>query len=335
MMKSSSKQFSALLRTLSSPILRVVARQGSLGGVSLLAAAVVSFFSVHVAHAGPSVTQPQMDLGQTSFLDGEAGQGGLLEVITDGTTAAYFTDANGRALEGQHKQWSGSVIVHPAYVSDVSVLGGYLGGEFLFPFAAVHLNVEGQSSTTQTGVGDMTFAPFIQWSDGQLMNRPFSIRLAMQFVAPTGTYSQNRQINMGQNAWQLSPYLAFTWRAAERWEVSGRMTYDWSGRNDRPISAMDAASSQAGDQFEMNLSASYAVAEDWRVELAGYALQQLSDAAIDGRAVLGSRQRDFGLGPGVMWSYGTTSVIGTAYREFETTDRPEGFQAVIRLLQPF
>jgi hypothetical protein len=140
---------------------------------------------------------------------------------------------------------------------------------------------------------------------------------------------------MGQNAWQLSPYLAFTWRTTDRWEVSGRMTYDWSGRNDRPSPAFDAGSIQAGDQLELNLSASYAVTDNWRVGLAGYALRQLSDAEIGEKRVPGSRQQAFGLGPGMLWDLGGTTIIGTAYREFATQNRPEGFQLVLRLLQPF
>ena len=290
---------------------------------------------VAFAQSQPSVTLPPLDLGQTSFLDGEAGPGGLLEIIGNGTVAGYFTNRSGRSVDGRHKQWVSTVVVHPAYVSGVPVLGGHLGIEFLFPFSAVHLDVPGAPATTQGGVGDITISPFVQWSDGRLLGRPLAVRLALQVVAPTGTYSPGRQISTGQNAWQVSPYLAFTWRAADRWEVSGRAIYDWSGRNDRPASMLGAASSQAADQFAMNLSASYAVSDTWRLGVAGYALQTLGEARVDGRGIAGSGQRALALGPGFRWSHGSTSIIGTAYREFATENRPEGFNAVLRLLQPF
>ena len=215
------------------------------------------------------------------------------------------------------------------------VLGGHLGIEFLVPLSAIHLDVPGAPATTQGGVGDITISPFVQWSDRRLLGRPLSLRLALQVVAPTGAYSQGRQISTGQNAWQVSPYLAFTWRATDRWEVSGRAIYDWSGSNDRPVAALQAGSSQASDQFAMDLSTSYAVSDSWRLGIAGYALQTLGDARVGGRGVAGSGQRAFALGPGFRWSHGSTSVIGTAYREFATENRPEGFNAVLRLLQPF
>jgi hypothetical protein len=310
-----------------------------LASVSSLIAALTWVVSSEAApagpSAGPSVSQPQMDLGDTSFLDGEAGQGALLEIIGEGTAAAYLTDGSGRALEGRNKEWSSTVIIHPAYVSGVAVLGGHLGGELLVPFAAVHLNLNQGPSTTEGGVGDITFAPFIQWSNLQLLGRPLSARLAMQFVAPTGTYSRTRDINMGQNAWQVSPYLAYTWRPTNRWELSGRAIYDWSGRNDRPALASAARGSEAGDQFAMDFAASFAVSQTWRVGLSGYVLRQLSDARLDDEAIVGLRQQAVGLGPGLRWKHGDTSVIATVYREFETRNRPEGFNAVLRLLQPF
>jgi hypothetical protein len=310
----------------------VTARRRTASG---LVASVVSGCLFHAAYAAPPVSQPQTDLGQTSFLDGEAGPGGLFEVIGNGTTAGYFTDPSGRRLQGDNELWTSSFTIHPAYVSGLPFIGGHLGGEALLPFAVIHQNIEGQPETTLGGVGDITLTPFVQWSGLYLFQRPLSVRLAVQLVTPTGAYASTRATNIGQNAWQLSPYFAFTWHTTERWEISGRLTYDWSSRNDRPPSALDAGSIQAGDQAEMNLSLSYAVEEHWRVGIASYALRQLTDAKIGGAPVPGSPQQAFGIGPGMLWNFGGGSVIGTAYREFATENRPEGFQFVLRLLKPF
>ena len=84
------------------------------------------------------------------------------------------------------------------------------------------------------------------------------------------------------------PYLAVTWRVTQRWEISSRLTYDWSSRNNNPSPAYGAADIQAGDQMEINMSASYAVSDNWRLGVSGYALRQLGDARIDGSPVPGS-----------------------------------------------
>jgi len=285
--------------------------------------------------AAASLSEPPIDLGQTSFLDGEGGPGPLIEFIGNAYSAAYVTDPAGHIVSGTNKQWNAGVITHLAYVTDIPVLDGHLGGELLFPAAVVHLDVPGAPVTTQGGVGDLTFGPLVQWSDLRLLGRPFSMRLGLQITAPTGGYSPHRLIDTGQNAWQISPYYAFTWRATDRWEISARPIYDRSWDNDNPPSATHAGSAQAGDQFAMNLSESYAVTPDLRIGVASYMLRQISDKRLNDTNVVGSRQQVFGAGPGLLWSNGRVAILANAYREFAAENRPEGFDAVIRLLAPF
>jgi hypothetical protein len=198
------------------------------------ASVIIGAMVMSSAWAASPVPEPALDLGQTSFLDGEAGPGGLFEVIGNGYVASQFMDAGGHRVAGTNRQSIGSVIYHFAYVSNVPLAGGLLGAEALIPFAALHLNVPGMPQSTEGGLGDVTVAPFIQWTRLPVWERPLSVRLAIQATAPTGQYSRSNPINAGSDAWQISPYLAFTWRVADRWEITGRSIYDWSGRSGRP-----------------------------------------------------------------------------------------------------
>ena len=92
-----------------------------------VASAVICVAATSSAWAASPVPQPPLDLGQTSFLDGEAGPGALFEVIGNGYVAPQFTDASGQRVAGTNRQWIGSVIFHLAYVSDVPRAGGMLG----------------------------------------------------------------------------------------------------------------------------------------------------------------------------------------------------------------
>jgi hypothetical protein len=65
--------------------------------------------SVQAAGAVSPLPQPTVDLGETSFLDGEAGPGGLLEVIGNGYTANYVTDSRGNAVSGTNSEASTSL----------------------------------------------------------------------------------------------------------------------------------------------------------------------------------------------------------------------------------
>lgn len=281
------------------------------------------------------VAQPPLDLGQTSFLDGEGGPGFLLETIGQGLVSGYAADGAGRARPGTNKQWSAIITLHPVYTAPVALLGGNLGFELLLPFTATHLDVPNQPVTTQGGVGDVTVSSFIQWSGGNLFGRPFASRLAIGGVAPTGSYRASRPVNGGTNVWQVSPYYALTWRPLDRWEVSLRLIYGWSSSNTAPAPALSVGSVQPGGQFAANYAASYAATPSLRLGLSGYVLRQVSDTRLGGRAVPGLQQQVFGLGPGLLWDTGPVRVIGNVYREFGARNRPEGFNAVARLLIMF
>jgi hypothetical protein len=131
------------------------------------------------------------------------------------------------------------------------------------------------------------------------------------------------------------PYLAFTWRVSERWEISGRSIYDWGGQSGRPPASLDTADSQAGGQFAQNLSVSAAITENWRLGVASYGMWQLDDTRVNGQAVPGSRQQVIAAGPGLLWSNGHATVIANVFEEIEAHNRPRGTSAVLRLLCPF
>jgi hypothetical protein len=136
------------------------------------ASAMICFAAALPAQAASPVPQPPVDLGQTSFLDGEAGPAGLFEVIGNGYFAAQFTDASGGRVAGTDRQWIGSIIFHLAYVSNISFAGGTLGAETLIPVSVLHLQMPGIPPASDGGLGDMTFAPFIQWTRMPVWQRP-------------------------------------------------------------------------------------------------------------------------------------------------------------------
>ncbi len=281
------------------------------------------------------VNLPPLDLGQTSFLDGEGGPGFTFETIGFGTAARYATDALGRAVPGTNQQWGANVTLHPIYVTGIPVLGGKLGFELLQPVSLLHLEAPGTPNTTQGGTGDLVVGPFIQWPEGSLFGRPFASRLAIQGVFPTGSYLAARAVNAGSNVWQVSPYYALTWKPFDRWEVSARLIYDWSSRNTDPPPRLAASSIRPGSQFAANYAVSYAVLPDLRLGLSGYTLKQLNDADVSGKPFPRSQQQAFGIGPGLVWTPGKAKVIGNVFREFATENRPEGFNVVARLLYSF
>ncbi len=290
--------------------------------------------SLHAQTAAPPPLPP-LDLGQTNILDGEGKSGAVLELIAFGSVADRLADATGGAMPGTNHQRIASFIVHPIYVADATIAGAHPGIELLVPVSRVDNRFTSSGSGVHTGIGDITVAPFLQWSRANPGPGAVSARLALQVVAPAGDHAPGRPVNTGQGGWQLSPYLAVTWRASQRWEVSGRAIYDWSGSATSQMSGAAPIRVRPGDLIAVNLSASYALSDAWRLGIGGYGLRQLSLSRSAGTSLPDSRQRIYALGPVARWRAGNFTLIPAAFVEFGARNRPQGLSFNLRVQHPF
>ena len=313
-------------------------RQRAFNGSQMLEALLTLSLGTSLAYATPGAPpappQPTVALGTTTMLDAEGGVGAMFQLLGTGYYATRVNDASGDAAPIDFRQNAEVALLHFAYTSNVELFGAYVGGEVLLPVAHVNLRADELQDST-TGVGDAILGVFLQWPKLTLFNRPVSARFDLNIVAPTGAYDRDGAVNLGSAVWQISPYLATTLRVSERWEISNRINYNWSGVSHRPPYATLHDSAQAGDQLAINLSASYAIAGNWRIGIGGYTLQQLSDSKTDGARIRHSRQGVFGFGPSARWNHGQTMLIVSAYKEFEAENRSEGHQGVLRMMRIF
>lgn len=303
-------------------------------GLSLALIGMVCMSSAAMADA---VGLPPMNLGNTSFLDGVAAPGFLFELSSSYYHATRTKDDAGHSAPGNPRVQVAALVPHIAYISpDLTLAGGHVGAEVLLPLVYSNLRPGPGLEDRSFSAGDLQFSPFlVQWSGQTLFGMPFFQRFDLLFSVPTGQYNAHALANAGSNAWTVSPYYAFTIMPSDKAEISARLTYQWNGKNNDPSPALNAASVQAGDAFSLNLSGSYAIAGKWRVGVAGYVLQQISDDRIDGRRQAGSRERVFGAGPGVLYQGTSYQILLNAYKEWGARNRPEGSKIVLRYLVPF
>ena len=287
------------------------------------------------AQTAPPPPLPPIDLGQTNILDGEGKPGALLELIAFGSGADRLADATGAAAPGSNHQRIASFVVHPILVANARIAGAHPGVELLLPVSRVDNQFAAGGSGVRTGLGDITVAPFLQWSRAAPGPGAVSARLAVQVVAPIGDHAPGRPVNIGQGGWQLSPYLAVTWRTSERWEVSGRAIYDRSGSATSQMTGAAPIRLRPGDLIAVNLSASYALSDTWRLGIGGYGLRQLSLSRSAGASIPNSRQRIYALGPVARWHAGNVTLIPAAFAEFGARNRPQGVSLNLRLQRPF
>jgi len=111
--------------------------------------------------------------------------------------------------------------------------------------------------------------------------------------------------------------------------------YLWNGKNDSPPHSFDAESIEPGDAFHLNFAVSYEINPKTRVGIAGYYLKQTTDDRIDGVSIPNSREKVFGIGPGIMYGDRSSTYIVNYYFEDDAENRPEGDRFVFRYMSSF
>lgn len=282
--------------------------------------------------------QPGVNLGATSMEDGGGGAGTLLQWSMSRFSAEHSYDAEGsRSALPYHKElW----VLRPHYAWNAKTqwLGGHPGWEVIVPLLGMDLQLGSLPRQQRTRISNPSLAVNLQWLDKRLLGRRFDSRLALGMSLPLGDYQADAALNLGTDYFSFTPYYAFTWRASEDWEISGRLMYLWNGRSDDPESRVSAAFGapvhevQVGQAWHVNLSASYALSPQWRLGIAGYWFDQLDADRINGVAQADSRERIAGIGPGLQWKHRQHRFVGNIYRESKARNRSAGQQVVLRYL---
>ena len=257
-----------------------------------------------VFHINAQVTLPFSDLGLTSINDGVAGPAHLYESYLGSLNASEFHDADGNAIPGDNSLNAFFWVNHYASISKKpSLLKGFPVWEVLLP-TVVNIKLEGLGGIDEnrTGLGDAIIGVGLQWPNNKLFGKTFFHRFLLNAVVPIGTYDKDKPVNIGANVWSIMPYYAFTlyWDEASKWETSMRLRYQWNSKNNDVAFGEDA---QPGQAAWMNYSVSYEAAKNFRIGVAGYYLQQLSDHQINGVELPDSKERAFSVGPGFFYQH--------------------------------
>ncbi|MFT4113941.1 transporter [Silvibacterium sp.] len=283
------------------------------------------------AQSAATPSLPTVNLGLTSFLDGEAGPGWMVEEYGQGVHDDRTIAANGTQNHAAPTVNSGSLITHVVWISPKKVLGAWYGGEVLSPV----VYADAQASGQRGGFGDTTVGPMLQWPQKKIAGMKLDQRVVLDFELPTGVYSRSpTALNIGANAWTVHPYYAFTLQPAAHWETSWRISYLWNAVNHAPVADAGVRSTQAGQALHLNATFGYEVAKGLYVGANGYFLHQLTDAQVNGVGQSGTEVVG-ALGPGMMYHRGSWDYYANAYREFDAVDRSEGNKLVLRVEHVF
>lgn len=289
---------------------------------------------------------PAVNLGSTSFYDGAPAPSGPgwygIEYLTF-VRASRLKDGQGRRLGLPREKIELLLpITQVLYVSPSKWRGLQPGFSVILPWMA-HARVDdglgGAALRGGTGLGDVTFGPFVQFAPVMGTGGPvFSHRFEFDLIAPTGRYERGNAVNPGSNFWSVSPHWSFTWWATPRLSFSGRLHYLWNARNSSPPASLgpDARSMRAGQAVHANFTAEYSLRQGLSVGLNGYWLRQITDTRVNGADVAGRRERVWAIGPGLLYAFSPdTSMLVNLYAEQDARNRAQGTRAVLRLNHHF
>ena len=288
---------------------------------------------------------PAVNLGSTSFLDGDppAGPGFYFQEYVSYYTADTLKDANGDTIPLPDPELDNWVSLSQfIYLSDKTTLfGGKLGVSSIIPYVSLDFTptIVGLQDNGD-GLGDIVVGPFVQWDTIMGSSGPrFMHRIELQAILPTGKYDDDRALNPGSNFFSFNPYWAATFFATPQWTVSWRLHYLWNDKNDKPnvLTFPGADDVQAGQAIHLNLNTAFEVIpKKLRLGVNAYYLDQLSDTKVDGHKVSDRQEKVFGVGPGVVYHFSRDShLFFNAYFESGAENRTEGERFNLRYVHHF
>lgn len=295
-----------------------------------IAACVAASVAVCAGGVRAEVALPPVNLGDSTFQDGIAGPGWMVQQTLSLYRAERARDGDGHRDRTAPEVSSAAWLLQASYLSRRRVLGAYWGGEVIVPIVDVRVTPVAGAALQGAGPGDVFFSPLLlQWPETRLAGRPFWQRINLNVTLPTGRHGAPGRVDLGSKAWQFNPHYAFTWEASPQWEISGRLHYLWTRANRDPGPGVDAEVVQPGQAVHLNAALSRAISDDLRIGGSLYLLAQVGDDRIDGVGQPG-RERVLGLGPALSWRRGRTALHAAAYAEALAKDRAEGARVSLR-----
>jgi hypothetical protein len=302
-----------------------------LTGLLLCVAALMGLQSISMQGQN-HVSEPAVNLGDTSFLDGPAGPGFVAEEIGDAAHDATITDSSGNSVPGAGAVNSISSLTHIAWLNRKRVLGGWYGVEVVLSAAHVNAGTTGEAGD----LGNTTVSPLIlQWPEHRVLGMAIDQRADADFDLPTGQYSRTSNVNISSNAFTVHPYYSITAFPTKRIETSWRVHYLWNSINNNPTISTGAQSTQTGQAFHFNATAAYNIHKDLWIGPNAYYLKQITDGKIDGVALHNSPEQVGAIGPGMVWNRKSWFFYANGYQEFAAQNRATGHKLVLRVEKIF
>src|SRR5271170_1050224 len=277
------------------------------------------------------VQLPAVNLGDTNYEHGFGAPGWLLEEFPAGYTASVLKDAHGNTVPGPNRVTTYSTTTHIALISKQRFLGAWLVTEALQPLVDLDVTLASRADSRIRGLGDLTVGSGLQWAPRKVGTGVFAQRALIDVGAPTGKYSDDRLLNIGNHFVSLTPNYVFTYEPVKKVEFTAQLYFLWNSVNHDPSAGLGIKNMQAGQAVHANYASSYEIFKNVRIGFNGYWLQQLTDHAINRNSIADSKESALGLGPGAQVGGKGLWLRVNSYMETDVRNRPSGIKVTFRI----
>lgn len=209
------------------------------------------------------------------------------------------------------------------WVTDQKFLGGRVGVHALVPIVDLHVEMDGRSDSDK-GIGDMTFGALLGYNYSKKLHSIFAIDI----IAPTGSYDEDKLANIGRNYWAIEPVAAFTWVDPQGFNADIKLMYDFNFENGK-------TDYKSGQEFHFDYDAGWAVGDKWVLGVGGYAYWQTTDDRQHGDRVDDNKGRAMAIGPAVKYSSKDGWFMSLKWqKEYKVRNRPEGDAVWLKFTVP-
>jgi len=308
---------------------------------------------------------PSLNWGYTDFLDGAAisqPPGFVFNPKVSTYSTTTFRDGSGNTLPGRTTMSLLAFAPQLIYTSPKKLPGGLTWGAQLQWFLVSLSSTSNIGMDSSNGLtGDTNFGVFLGRSHVLAKDWAFHWFAEFDAYAPTGSYDKDKAFNAGANFWTFEPFIAATLTMPYGFELSTRQHYLWNTTNNSVVNPMLTAvgdpliamagqpyathSVKPGEMWHMNFTFSKSldfISPLLRFGVSGYYGQQTTADQVDGNTWGNSKERLFGIGPAVSYTYiregerkPTAIVSLKAYTESNALARAEGTRVVFRVIMPF
>ena len=240
-------------------------------------------------------------------------------------SANKLRDNDGNSIPIGFKLNVNALVFRFVHVTKMKLFGADVAWHAIVPFVDQSVKIDALGiDKKSTGLGDIEFAPLIL---GWHFSKNMHLIGTLDFMAPTGSYSQTDPSSIGRNYWTIAPILAPTYISDGGFEVSGKFQYFFNTKN-------NDTKYTSGNEFLLDYLVGQHVG-NWNFGLNGFIHKQVTDDEVNGIKVKDNLAQAITLGPAVQYNY--KNMFFNIKYQWDTTVRnsPEGQKLWLKFMYAF